>query len=414
MNRLYRISVDYNGWGEEWHLGELVSNGRQTIFEYTKEALKRNIEFSPKCLPLQAEAFTDFPIFQYQLPGLFSDSLPDGWGLLLMDRFFKKEMGKNPDEINPLERLACLGNQTMGAFIYRPSSGLIQEVKEMHLLDIAKQVAAVQVGQDVDILETLLVMGGSPQGARPKSQVYYHSESGQMSNLPIEGGEPWLIKFNAQNENIEVCEIEKFYLDTAQLCGLPVPESRLFYINDKISAIGMKRFDRLKDIRVPMHSLAGALHSNFRIPNCSYGLYLRMTRFMTKNEQEVEKAFSYAVFNVCMNNRDDHTKNFSYLMNQNGEWLLSPAYDLTFNTGINGYHQMDVEGEAYMIHRQHLVSLAKNSGLNVEKSEAIMETIMGIAQNRLSALFSGEYLIDQETAEMMSAKIKANIDLLRQ
>ena len=135
MKNLYKISVYYNGWGEDWHLGDLVSNGRQTMFEYSKEALKRNIEFSPNCLPLQAQAFTDFPTFQFQLPGLFADSLPDGWGLLLMDRFFKKELGKNPDQINPLERLACLGDQTMGAFTYRPSSDVIMEVQEMSLAD---------------------------------------------------------------------------------------------------------------------------------------------------------------------------------------------------------------------------------------------------------------------------------------
>lgn len=412
MKNLYKISVYYNGWGEDWHLGDLASNGRQTMFEYSKEALKRNIEFSPNCLPLQSQAFTDFPTFQFQLPGLFADSLPDGWGLLLMDRFFKKELGKNPDQINPLERLACLGDQTMGAFTYRPSSDVIMEVQEMSLADIAEQMAAVQIGQDVDVLETLVMIGGSPQGARPKSQVYYNPITEQMSNQPIDGGEPWLVKFNAQDEDIEVCEIEKFYLDTAELCGLPVPESKVFHVNDQIAAIGMKRFDRLNSMRIPMHSLAGALHANFRIPNCSYGIYLRMTRFMTRNEREVEKALKYCVFNVCMNNRDDHTKNFSYLMNQNGEWALSPAYDLTYNPGLNGYHQMDVEGEAYKIKREHLINLARNSGLDVKKSEAVIDAMIGVIKSRLGELSGGKYAVSKATVAMIKDKIGGNLELL--
>ncbi len=412
MESLYKIDVYYNGWGENWRLGQLASNGRQTVFQYSPEAIQRNIEFSPRHLPLQLDAFTHFPSFQYQLPGLCADSLPDGWGLLLMDRFFKKEFGKNPDQINPLERLTCLGEQTMGAFTYRPTSPRTMEVKEMNLIEIAEQMGAVQTGQDVNVLETLVFMGGSPQGARPKAQVYYNPLNGQMSNCPIENGEPWLVKFNAQSENIEVCAIEKFYLDTAELCGLSVPESKLFYINPNVAAIGMKRFDRLDRMRIPMHSLAGALHANFRIPDCSYELYLRMTRFMTRSEKEVEKAFSYCVFNICMNNRDDHTKNFSYLMNQNGEWKLSPAYDLTFNTGINGYHQMDVAGEAHTIKRQHLLGLAKNSGLNATKSDVLIDSIVGVAKNRISDLFNGDYEISRDTASLIKAKVEENIQLL--
>lgn len=413
MENLYKIDVYYNGWGENWCLGQLASNGRQTVFQYSPEAIQRNIEFSPRYLPLQLEAFTNFPSFQYQLPGVFADSLPDGWGLLLMDRFFKKEFGKNPNQINPLERLTCLGGQTMGAFTYLPTSQITMEVREMNLAEIAQQMEAVQTGQDVNVLETLVIMGGSPQGARPKAQVYYNPVSGQMSNCPIEGGEPWLVKFNAQSENIEVCAIEKFYLDTAQLCGLAVPNSKLFYINANVAAIGMKRFDRsLNGMRIPMHSLAGALHADFRIPNCSYELYLRMTRFMTRSEKEVEKAFSYCVFNVCMNNRDDHTKNFSYLMRQDGAWELSPAYDLTFNTGMNGHHQMDVEGETYIITRQHLLNLAKNSGLNISKSEMLIDSIISVARNRISNLFDFNYGVSRETAFYIKAKVEENIRLL--
>lgn len=411
MSNIYKINVYYQGWGEFWHLGTLASDGRQTMFEYSSEALQRNIEFSPLHLKLQQNAFTQFPWFLQQLPGLFADSLPDGWGMLLMNRFFRRQLGRDPRQINPLERLAFLGEQTTGAFTYLPASMETEKIAELNLVEIAQAIEAVQMDVDVNVLETLALMGGSPQGARPKALVYYNTINEQMSNLPFSGSQPWLVKFNAQSEHIEVCAIEKFYLDVAQQCGLPVPESKLFRINSKLSAIGMKRFDRLNDIRIPMHSLAGALHSNFRVPDCSYGTFLRMTRFMTNSEAEVQKAFSYCVFNVCMNNRDDHTKNFSYLMNKNGMWELSPAYDLTFSSGINGYHQMDIEGEALNPNRKHLLDLAKNSGLEAKISENLLNHMIETIRNSSANIFNVES-ITRKTASQIKAAIDKNLALI--
>lgn len=144
QENLYKVNVYYRGWGENWCIGTLASNGRQTIFQYSKEALERNIEFSPFKLKLQKNAFTDFPDYQLQLPGLFADSLPDGWGMLLMNRFFKKEFGKDPYEINPLERLAFLGEQTTGAFVYLPASTKIEQIAKLNLFEIAQAMEDIQ------------------------------------------------------------------------------------------------------------------------------------------------------------------------------------------------------------------------------------------------------------------------------
>ncbi len=406
QENLYKVNVYYRGWGENWCIGTLASNGRQTIFQYSKEALERNIEFSPFKLKLQKNAFTDFPDYQLQLPGLFADSLPDGWGMLLMNRFFKKEFGKDPYEINPLERLAFLGEQTTGAFVYLPASTKIEQIAKLNLFEIAQAMEDIQKDVDVRLLETLALMGGSPQGARPKALVHYNPSDGEMSTHAFEGSHPWLVKFNAQSEHIEVCGIEKKYLEIAQQCGLTVPEAKLLNINARISAIAMKRFDRQGEIRIPMHSLAGALHANFRVPDCNYGIFLRMTRFMTKSEAEVQKAFAHCVFNVCMNNRDDHTKNFAYLMNQNGQWELSPAYDLTFNTGMNGYHQMDIEGEALKPSRKDLLDLAKNAGLNLKKSELVLDHILDVTQDL--SLSSHDYPIRKQTVSTIKNMLEQN------
>ena len=406
---LHNIQVIYRGWGESWVLGTLASNGKHTIFEYSSEAIARGIEFSPRYLPLSTESYQDFPRYQLQLPGLFADSLPDGWGMLLMDRFFKKYHHREPHQIHPLERLAFLGDRTLGAFTYVPATDTEQSSLALDLHELAQATVAIQRDQDTVLLATLALMGGSPQGARPKSLVYYEPESGQMSTHAFANAEPWMVKFPAQNELPEVCAIEAAYLDMAQRCGFEVPECQFLPINDRLSALAIKRFDRCGqggEIRVPMHSLAGALHADFRMPNASYNIFLRMTRFMSKSEVEVYKAFARAVFNVCMNNRDDHTKNFTFLMTQNHDWVLAPAYDLTFNTGLNGHHQMDIEGESLHPTRAHFLALAKNAGLSISKSTKILDEIV-TATAQTCEIFA-QYPIGSDTIELMMENIEHN------
>ncbi len=155
-----------------------------------------------------------------------------------------------------------------------------------------------------------------------------------------------------------------------------------------------------------MYSLAGALHANFRLPNASYQLFLRMTRLMTKSENEVYKAFSRAVFNVCLHNRDDHTKNFAYLMNQQHEWKLAPAFDLTFNTGFNGHHQINIEGESLQPTREHLLAVAKNAGLSVSKCSTIIDDIL--SATALISVLIEQYHIAPTTIRMMIEDITHN------
>lgn len=136
-----------------------------------------------------------------------------------------------------------------------------------------------------------------------------------------------------------------------------------------------------------------------------------MTRFMTKSEAEVQKAFARCVFNVCMHNRDDHTKNFSYLMNSRGEWMLSPAYDLTFNTGLNGHHQMDIEGESLYPTREHLLALAKNAGLSLRFCTQTIDDIVAMTYQTGDIL--KQYPIRSSTKEIITASIQDNINRIK-
>jgi serine/threonine-protein kinase HipA len=186
-----------------------------------------------------------------------------------------------------------------------------------------------------------------------------------------------------------VCAIENLYAELARASQLTIPETRYFDLDKKLAAFGIARFDQAEGLRIPVHTLAGLLHANFRVPgSVDYTTFLRATRFLTLDEREVQKAYERAVFNVLFNNRDDHPKNFSYLLTQNRRWVLSPAYDLTFCEGPGGYHQMDVCGEARHIQRSDLLKLAGQGGLDERWASQTINRLLAVAAsfiNRVKA-----------------------------
>lgn len=372
------LSINYQGWGECWPWGRLADDGERLLFEYTKEALQKGVELSPLNLPLQTQPFEPFPPHQWGLPGIVADGLPDGWGLVLMDRFFRK-MKKDPASLSPLDRLAFVGSRGMGALTFEPA--LLDDTKPRTLewLELAKNIEKTLSGKGQEVLKEMAYLGGSPQGARPKVLAYFDPETNRLSNKPFAAGHPWLIKFPAENETKESCAIEKLYADLLSACGIESPPTCFFDLDSRRSAFGSERFDRKKEIRIPTHTLAGLLHADHRLPATDALSFLRATRFLTQDEREVKKAFERVVFNVLFNNRDDHAKNFSYRMNRNGAWTLAPAYDVTFSTGPSGEHHMDVEGEGATPEREQLLSLAQKAGLRRPEAEEIIERFCAVS-----------------------------------
>lgn len=358
-----KLFVYYNGWGEQWLLGTLADNGAELLFEYSPEALKQGLELSPRHLKLRREAYGGFPDHLQRLPGLIADSLPDGWGMLLMDRLFRKN-GLHLAALSPLDRLAFIGDRALGALTFEPANKFDLPDESVKLLDLAQEVQTVIAGKDSTALRQLALMGGSPHGARPKVLVHYEVLTGLMSTVPVAGSQPWLIKFQAQNEHKEVCALEDTYAQLARNCGLDMPATRYFDLSKKLAAFGIARFDVEDGLRVPVHTLAGALHANFRLPSAvDYTTFLRATRLLSHDEREVKKAFERAVFNVVFNNRDDHSKNVSFRLDRDRRWRLAPCYDLTYCEGPGGEHQMDVCGEGRNITRAKMLDLAEQGGL---------------------------------------------------
>lgn len=382
------LAVVYAGWGECWPLGTLAENGRQILFEYSPEARRQGLELSPLRVPLAQPGASGGEPFFMGLPGFIADALPDGWGLLLMDRAFRAA-GRRPEEVSVLDRLAFIGDRAVGALCFEPAERLTLDEADLALARLAEEAAQVLASEKADAaLRHLLLLGGSPQGARPKVLVDFDPASGRISaGAQHAGAAPWLVKFPAGDEHRDACAVEALYARLAGHCGIEVPESHFFALDGRHSAFGVRRFDREDGLRVPLLSLSAALHVNYRLPALDYETLLRATRRFTGDEREVLKAFERCVFNVLVHNRDDHARNFAFRLNRARQWRLAPAFDLTFNEGPGGEHHTTVAGEGRAPARAHLLEVARRAGLPVKAAEAVIDRLcasMG-AFDRLAA-----------------------------
>jgi serine/threonine-protein kinase HipA len=397
-----KLNVRYRGWGEDWLLGTLADDGSHLLFEYSPEALAQNLELSPRHLKLRPQAYGGFPEYQQRLPGLIADALPDGWGLLLMDRIFRQR-GVFP---TPLERLAFIGERALGALSFEPVDAAELPAADLQLPALARESQRVLAGKDTEALLALVLTGGSPQGARPKVLVHYDPAGRHISTVPDAGGQAWMVKFQGQGEHKEVCAIEHLYAQLARECKLDVPATQYFDLAPRLAGFGVARFDIEGGKRVPVHTLAGLLHADTRLAETDYTSFLRATRMLTRDEREVQKAFARATFNVVFNNRDDHARNFSYRLGRDRRWRLSPCYDLTFSEGPGGEHQTDVCGEGRQVTRAHLLMLASQGGVDAAVAGAIIDKVAEQA-GRFRQLAT-EYAIRRVTVQQIAKTIEAN------
>ena len=360
-------------------VGRLAIRGRQIFFEYNDAFIKGGLEISPLRLPLKSGVTSfDFGLFE-GLPGVFSDSLPDGWGRLLFDRFVTAQ-GIAPSEMTPLDRLAHVGKHGMGALVYEPDYG-VEESKDAINLDVlAKEAQEVLIGASEKVLQELLALNGSSAGARPKALIGVDDTRKKIvhgvSKL-LKGYAPWLVKFPNTQDGEDSGAIEYVYALMAKDAGVDMPEAHLF----SGKYFGVQRFDRDGKKRLHMHTAGGLLHSDFRVPALDYEDLIALTWRLTRNVREAEKMFRLAVFNVLAHNRDDHAKNFSFLMDEKGEWRLSPAYDLTFSSGIRGEQSTMVAGEGKNPRLEHLTKL----GVEAELSKAKVKEIIDQTKSALSS-----------------------------
>ena len=192
-------------------------------------------------------------------------------------------------------------------------------------------------------------------------------------NLP-DGFEHWIIKFSAKKEIINAGRDEYSYYQMALDAGLPMMESRLFYVGDT-AYFGTRRFDRMKNQAVHMHTAGNLVDADFRLPSISYIDLCRLTYDLTKNYSDMLMLYRMMTFNVVAHNRDDHAKNFAFLMNEEGDWRLAPPYDLTYSSGPGGEHTTDVAGKGKDINQTDMLKVAEVVGIDIPTAKRIIAQV---------------------------------------
>ncbi|MEC4004167.1 type II toxin-antitoxin system HipA family toxin [Flavobacterium sp. SUN052] len=357
-------------------IGDMVENQGKIYFKYHPDFVALGLEISPFKMKLSNEILVPKEQHFEGLFGVFSDSIPDGWGRLLLDRKLLS-LGLNLNDISPLDRLPYLDRNVVGAITYQPE--FENDYSNAHQIDldtIFNEIETVLSGTSEDVIDELYQLGGSSGGARPKILVGYNPKSDELMygkcNLP-DGFEHWIIKFPASNDLKDIALIEFTYNQMAKNAGIEVNEFRLFKSKTGNYFFGSKRFDRVQNQKVHLHSVCGLLHDNFRMSTLDYGHIMDCAFTLEKDFKAYEKVLRLATFNVLAHNRDDHSKNFSFLMDKNGKWNFAPAYDLTFSNSSFGFHSTTVAGESKNPTLEHLKELAKHFG--VKNSTTIFDEV---------------------------------------
>lgn len=351
----------------------------KAAFQYSEEWLESGFSISPFSLPLKEQVFIPTKDHFAGLFGVFADSLPDNWGRLLLDRLLRSHK-QNPDHLTVLDRLAIVGKSGMGALWYYPEKKFAEQKNEMNLDELAEQCRKILNTEFSDKLDELFHLGGTSGGARPKI----------MTEID---GEDWIIKFPAHIDGKDIGKMEYDYSCCARQCGITMSETRLFPSEQCKGYFGIKRFDRIADKgkkrRVHMLTAAALLELDFEQPSLDYHDLMKLTNILTRNNSEdMENMFRRMCFNVFSHNRDDHSKNFSYIYNEKEDsWRLSPAYDLTYSNTYYGEHTTSVDGNGRNPGEKEIMFVGISAGMKKEKCMEIIKEIKNCVKEML-----GEYL----------------------
>ena len=348
----------------------------KAAFQYDDEWLENGFSISPFSLPLEKQVFVPQKDYFDGLFGAFADSLPDNWGRVLLNRLLRSHK-QNPDELTVLNRLAIVGKSGMGALTYYPEKSFSEQQKPVNLDELAEECEKILNTEYSDKLDELYYLGGTSGGARPKI-------------MTTVDGKDWIIKFPAHVDRKDAGKMEYDYSCCARQCGITMSETRLFPSDKCKGYFGIRRFDREADgKRVHMLTAAALLELDFEQPSLDYHSLMKLTKILTRdNKEDVENMFCRMCFNVFSHNRDDHSKNFTYLYDEiNDQWRLSPAYDLTYSNTYYGEHTTTIDGNGRNPGRKELLAVGSAAGMRKNNCERIIDTIQACVSQML-----GEYL----------------------
>lgn len=371
-------------------------------FEYDKEFTTKGIEPSPIMMPVQEGRIYSFGNLDRDtfngLPGMLADSLPDTYGRALFDQWLTLT-GRTSG--NPVETLCFLGQRCMGALEFEPATGPTTDENmrfEINaLVDVAREALSKKesfgVNLDTDkktAIAEILRLGTSAGGQRAKAIIAFNKETGEVRSGQVdapEGFDYYLIKLDGVSAEAGFKETENYgrleysFSELVKRCGIDMTECSLIEENGRAHFL-TKRFDRENGKKVHMQTLCGIAHYDFRLlRGYSYEQAFNVMRRLRLPYSQAQEMFRRMVFNVIVRNQDDHTKNISFLMNQNGQWRLSPAYDMGYAYNPSGTwtktHQMSINGKFDDLTRKDLLECATAN--NIKNAPEIIDQICEMA-----------------------------------
>jgi len=371
----------------EHHVGTIapVPGHPFYAFKFDPAFLRSGIEVSPLMMPLRKEpyAFPDLPMAEYSgLPPAFADSLPDGFGRGLIDRWLETH-GIDRRAITPLDQLAYVGRRGIGALSYEPVRGPSGRPTALDMRALVEEARIAANGElasqeGAEALRTIIRIGSTAGGAQAKALVGWNRKTDAFmfgdGNLPA-GFEHWIIKFTPK-EYPWRGEREFAVFQKAKDAGLDFSESRLLEI-DGVRHFMTRRFDRSGNRRHHVQTLSAMAHfpMSVRPEFRTYEQFLATVDALSHDWSMCEEAFRHLAFNVACGESDDHTRNFSFLLKEGGEWALAPAYDLTGGefppedpwSAHCGRHQLSVNGKFTGITDEDLLEMAERFGIGTAR-----------------------------------------------
>ncbi len=419
-------------WGER--IGAVAWDSQQDLafFEYEKAFTQRNLQVSPVKMPLSSRIYS-FPELRRTntfkgLPGLLADSLPDKYGTDLINIWLARN-GRPQNSLNPVELLCFLGARGMGALEFEPST--ISSVSVSRSLEISDLIELTQKllsdkanfqttthQHPQDMLMDVLKMGTSAGGARPKAIIAYNEATGVIRSgqiLQDEGFEHWLIKFDGVNDtqfgsSFGYGRVEMAYYKMATDAGIEMMESRL--IEEEGRAHFMtKRFDRKNgNQKIHAQTFCALQHYDFnQIMSYSYEQLFQTMRLIGLTYAEAEQMYRRMVFNVIARNCDDHTKNFSFLMNSDGKWALAPAYDIchAYRPDSNwvSQHNLSINGKRKNIGKEDLYTVARQ--YSIRAPHRIIDEVQTVVNNWI--YYARSYKVEETLAKSIESTLITNL-----
>jgi len=405
--------VEIKIWGQLVGAARWDQDQQIASFQYDKKFLATNHDLSPIKMPLQnGDRIYSFPELRKQkgeeistfkgLPGLLADALPDKYGNQLINIWLAQK-GRPPNSMNPVEQLCFIGSRGMGALEFEPTQlkssqqAFVIEIKS--LVDIAQKMLTNRKGFETNIhkdepkaIREILTIGTSAGGARPKAVIAFNQKTGEVRSGQTKspkGFEHWLIKLDGVSDaqfgaSHGFGRVEYAYYLMAIECGIEMMECQLFEENKRAHFM-TKRFDREgNDKKHHIQTLCGIQHFDYNnLQGYSYEQLFQTMRMLKMTYPEAEQMFRRMVFNVMATNYDDHTKNFSFRLKQNGKWELAPAYDVCYSYDPNNVwvsqHTLSINGKHKEIKKSDLMKIATDN--NIKKAERIIEEIKTVVCN---------------------------------